>query len=86
MKRETGNPAVLRLPESPVVFYLPYSRLPLSMYAELTGQPIRTVQQQANTGKLTLTRAQPGRERQVNMVYEFLEAFYEAQEALKARA
>jgi len=83
MKQETGKPAVLRLPGSPVVFYLPYTRLPLSTYAELTGQTVRTVQQQANAGKLPLTRTKQGKERQVNMVCEFLEAFYEAQEQLK---
>lgn len=77
---------MIKLPDSPVVFYIPYTRLPLSAYAELTGQKVRTVQQQANAGKLPLTRDQPGRERQVNMVYEFLEALYEAQEALKTRA
>lgn len=83
MKRERGKPTVIKLPDSPVVFYIPYTRLPLSAYAELTKQPVRTVQQQANAGKLPLTRAQPGRERQVNMVHQFLEDFYDAQEKLQ---
>lgn len=78
-----GNPAVVRMPECPVVFYLPYTRLPLSAYAEVTGQTIRSVQQQADKGKLSLTRANPSKERQVNMVHQFLEDFYDAQEKLQ---
>ncbi|ECC3818467.1 hypothetical protein AIE71_21825 [Salmonella enterica subsp. enterica] len=83
MKRQSVNPSVLKMPECPVVFYLPFSRLPLSSYAEMTNQTVRAVQQQANSGKLPLTSAQPGKERQVNMVHQFLEDFYDAQEKLQ---
>lgn len=85
MKSETGKPVALKMPECPVVFYLPFTRLPLSAYAALTQQPVRTVQQQANAGKLALSPGQPGKERQINMVYQFLEDFYDAQERLQQR-
>jgi hypothetical protein len=86
MKRQSGNPVTLKMPECPVVFYLPFTRLPLTAYAALTNQTVRSVQQQADKGRLKLTSAQPGRERQVNMVFQFLEDFYDAQEKLRANA
>ncbi|MEJ4043934.1 hypothetical protein [Erwinia sp. SLM-02] len=82
MTAKKPKPTLLRMPDCPVVFCLPYPKLTLSAYAEITGQTVRTIQQQANEGKLVLTKTKPGRERQVNMVYEFLEAYAEAQEAL----
>ena len=85
MTAKRPKPVMVKLPECPVVFCLPYPKLPLSAYAEITGQTVRTIQQQANEGKLVLTKKKPGRERQVNMVYEFLEAYEEAQEALRMR-
>ncbi|EEH4703257.1 hypothetical protein GZC45_002293 [Salmonella enterica] len=85
MKRQSVNPSVLKMPECPVVFYLPFSRLPISSYAKMTNQTVRAVQQQANKGKIALTSAQPGKERQVNMVHQFLEDFYDAQEKLQQR-
>lgn len=83
--RKTEKPTALKMPECPVVFYLPFSRLSLSAYAELTQQSVRAVQQQANTGKITLSPGQLGKERQVNMVHQFLEDFYDAQEKLQQR-
>lgn len=85
MKRQSGNPVVLKMPECSVVFYIPYTRLPLSSYAALTNQTVRSVQQQADKGKLSLTRVQPGKERQVNMVHQFLEDYYDAQERLQQK-
>ncbi|WP_336797934.1 hypothetical protein [Erwinia aphidicola] len=85
MTAKKPKPTLLKLPDCPVVFCLPYPKLTLSAYAEITGQTVRTVQQQANEGKLVLTKNKPGRERQVNMVYELLEAYAEAQEALLMR-
>lgn len=85
MKTKRPKPVMVKMPDCPVVFCLPYPKLTLSAYAEVTGQTVRTIQQQANEGKLTLLRKKAGRERQVNMVYEFLEAYEEAQEALRMR-
>lgn len=85
MKLNTGNPVVVKLPECPVVFYLPFTRLPLSSYAALTNQTMRAVQQQADKGMLPLTKVQPGKERQVNMVYQFLEDFHDALERLQQK-
>lgn len=85
MQTKRPKPVMVKMPDCPVVFCLPYPKLTLSAYAEVTGQTVRTIQQQANEGKLTLTKTKPGRERQVNMVYEFLEAYEEAQEALRMR-
>lgn len=75
----------MKMPECPIVFYIPQPSLPLSAYAELTRQSKRAVQQQANAGSLVLTKEQPGKERRVNMVYEYLVAYQEAQEALQHR-
>lgn len=85
MSLKRPKPVMVKMPDCPVVFCLPYPKLPLSAYAEITGQTVRTIQQQANEGKLVLTKNKPGRERQVNMVYEFLEAYEEAQEALRMK-
>ncbi|MGA7588667.1 MAG: hypothetical protein WCB03_21945 [Rouxiella badensis] len=85
MSIKRPKPAMMKLPDCPVVFCLPYPKLTLTAYAKVTGQTVRTIQQQANQGKLILTKTKPGRERQVNMVYEFLEAYEEAQEALRMR-
>ncbi|EKN3500819.1 hypothetical protein ACULTK_003793 [Yersinia enterocolitica] len=85
MSTRSTKPVIVKMPDCPVVFCLPYPKLTLSAYAEVTGQTVRTIQQQANEGKLTLTKNKPGRERQVNMVYEFLEAYEEAQEALRLK-
>lgn len=76
---------VMKMPECPVVFYLPRPTMTLSAYAEMTNQTVRTVQQQANAGKLVLTKEKPGKERQVNMVYEFLSAYFEAETALQLK-
>jgi len=73
----------LKLGECPVVFYLPQPSLPLSVYAAQTGQTERAVQQQANNHKIVLMKEQPGKERRVNMVYEFLSAYEEARKALE---
>lgn len=75
----------MKMPDCPVVFYLPQPSLTLSAYAKLTGQTERAVQQQANAGKLILTKEQPGKERRVNMVYEFIAAYMEAQDVLQHR-
>ncbi len=85
MQTKRPKPLMMKMPDCPVVFCLPYPKLTLSAYAEVTGQPVRTIQQQANEGKLILLKKKAGRERQVNMVYEFLEAYEEAQEALRMR-
>lgn len=85
MTVKSPKPAMVKMPDCPVVFCLPYPKLTLSAYAEVTGQTVRTVQQQANENKLTLTKKKKGREREVNMVYEFLEAYEEAQEALRMK-
>lgn len=75
MKRQSVNPSVLKMPECPVVFYLPFSRLPISSYAEMTNQTVRAVQQQANKGKIALTSAQPGKERQSTWCISSLRIF-----------
>ncbi|KMW71134.1 hypothetical protein TI10_22320 [Photorhabdus luminescens subsp. luminescens] len=85
MSVKRPKPLVIKMPDCPVVFCLPYPKLTLSAYAEVTGQTVRTVQQQANEQKLILTKKKKGREREVNMVYEFLEAYEEAQEALRMK-
>lgn len=64
-----------------VVFCVPVSRLPLSAYARLTGQTLRAVRQQADTGKLLLADA-PGKERQVNILYDFLRDIQDANKKL----
>lgn len=79
------NPLVLKIPDCPVVFYVPFSRLPLSSYAELTNQTKRAVQQQAGAGRLPLIRDTRGKERQVNMLYQFLDDYYDAVEKLNNR-
>ncbi|HED2510951.1 TPA: hypothetical protein R4Y75_000103 [Enterobacter asburiae] len=73
----------MHLPDCPIVFYLPQPSLPLSVYAAQTGQTERAVQQQANSQKIVLMKEQPGKERRVNMVYEFLSAYEEAKSALE---
>ena len=80
----TDSEKVIRdeIPGLPVVFYVPVSRLPLSAYARLTGQTLRSVRQQADSGKLLLADA-PGKERQVNIIYEFLRDVQDANNKLK---
>ncbi|WP_392586916.1 hypothetical protein [Serratia ureilytica] len=86
MQAQKRKGAVMKMPDCPVVFYLPQPALPLSVYADLTNQTERAVQMQANTGKLVLTKEKPGKERRVNMVYEFLTAYFEAMEAMKGKS
>jgi hypothetical protein len=43
------------------------------------------VQQAANENRLTISKKKRGKEREVNMVYEFLVAYEEAQEALRMK-
>ncbi|HEN4722788.1 TPA: hypothetical protein U5341_001670 [Yersinia enterocolitica] len=86
MSTRSPKPVMIKMPDCPVIFCLPYPKLTLAAYAGVTGQTVRTIQQQANEGKLVLTKKKAGRERQVNMVYEFLEAYEEAQEALRLKA
>lgn len=75
---------VMKMPDCPVVFYLPQPSLPLSAYAQLTGQTEQAVRMQATVGKLVLMKSKNTRAlRKVNMVYEFLTAYFEAQEAMK---
>lgn len=77
--------AGIRMPDCPIVFYLPQPALPLSVYAAQTGQTERAVQQQANNQKIVLMKDYPGKERRVNMVYEFLAAYEEAQNAISMK-
>ncbi|ECC7842293.1 hypothetical protein [Salmonella enterica] len=78
--------AGIKMPDCPIVFYLPQPTLPLSVYAAQTGQTERAVQLQASNQKIVLMKEQPSRERRVNMVYEFLAAYEEAQEAMNLKA
>lgn len=82
MHKHEQSGTLLNLPASPVAFYLPHPTMTLSMYAEMTKQTIRAVQQQANEGRLFVTKSHPGKERRVNMVYELLLAYQEAHEVL----
>jgi hypothetical protein len=34
---------LMKMPDCPVVFCLPYTKLTLSAYAEITGQTVRTI-------------------------------------------
>ncbi|TXE33222.1 hypothetical protein FOT62_13685 [Serratia marcescens] len=87
MAARKPKPLMVKMPDCPVVFCLPYPKLTLSAYAEVTGQTVRTVQQQANEKRLdTLCKKKRGKEREVNMVHEFLLAYAEAQEAMGAKA
>lgn len=76
-------------PEVPVlsgispVFYLPLTRMSVSRYAELTGQKIRTVQQQINRGRLPLSES-VSKERQINILSLFLQDYAEAVNSLKS--
>ncbi|UAN50103.1 hypothetical protein KGP26_20485 [Serratia sp. JSRIV002] len=85
MTTRKPKPLMVKMPDCPVVFCLPSPKLTLSAYAEVTGQSVRTVQQQANEKRLTISKKKRGREREVNMVYEFLVAYEEAQEALRMK-
>ncbi|HHQ6721665.1 TPA: hypothetical protein ACSTNG_001394 [Serratia fonticola] len=85
MTTRKPKPLMVKMPDCPVVFCLPSPKLTLSAYAEVTGQSVRTVQQQANENRLTISKKKRGREREVNMVYEFLVAYEEAQEALRLK-
>lgn len=85
MPARKPKPLMVKMPDCPVVFCLPYPMLTLSAYAEVTGQTVRTVQQQANENRLTISKKKRGKEREVNMVYEFLVAYEEAQEALRMK-
>ncbi|AEX53141.1 hypothetical protein [Rahnella aquatilis] len=85
MPTRKPKPLMVKMPDCPVVFCLPYPMLTLSAYAEVTGQTVRTVQQQANENRLTISKKKRGKEREVNMVYEFLVAYEEAQEALRMK-
>lgn len=77
--------AGIRMPDCPIVFYLPQPSLSLSDYAAQTGQTERAVRQQADNQQLVLMKEKAGRERRVNMVYAFLSAYEEAQEALSQK-
>lgn len=83
MAQRIQNGSGIKMPDCPIVFYLPQPSLPLSVYAAQTGQTERAVQQQANSQKIVLMKEQPGKERRVNMVYEFLSAYEEAKAALE---
>lgn len=85
MKATRQKGAVMKMPDCPIVFYLPQPTLPLSVYAAQTGQTKRAVQQQANNQKIVLMKEQSGKERRVNMVYELLAAYEEAQKALRLK-
>ncbi|EEJ8616644.1 hypothetical protein [Salmonella enterica] len=85
MKATRQKGAVMKMADCPIVFYLPQASLPLSVYAAQTGQTERAVQQQANNQKIVLMKEQSGKERRVNMVYELLAAYEEAQEALRLK-
>ena len=77
--------AGIKLPDCPIVFYLPQPSLSLSDYAAQTGQTERAVRQQADNQQLVLMKEKAGRERRVNMVYAFLAAYEEAQEAMSQK-
>ncbi|EBK2972092.1 hypothetical protein CA048_04760 [Salmonella enterica] len=77
--------AGIKIPDCPIVLYLPQPSLSLSEYASLTGQTERAVRQQADNNKIVLMKEYAGRERRVNMVYELLSAYEEAQEALSMK-
>ncbi|EOT1926330.1 hypothetical protein H3H12_02740 [Serratia marcescens] len=85
MRTRKPKPLMVKMPDCPVVFCLPSPKLTLSAYAEVTGQTLRTVQQAANENRLTISKKKRGKEREVNMVYEFLVAYEEAQEALRMK-
>lgn len=82
MRTRKPKPLMVKMPDCPVVFCLPSPKLTLSAYAELTGQTLRTVQQAANEKRLTTSKLKRGKEREVNMIYEFLVAYEEAQKEL----
>lgn len=69
-----------------VILYIPQPRMTLSQYANMTGQTLRQVQQQADAGKFILAKGKYGKEREINMVAEFLKEHSDAESALKMRA
>lgn len=85
MRTRKPKPLMVKMPDCPVVFCLPSPKLTLSAYAEVTGQTLRTVQQAANEGRLDVSPKKRGKQREINMVYEFLVAYEEAQEALRMK-
>lgn len=86
MRRSKTKPMVMSLPGSALILCIPLPRMTLEQYALETKQSLRSVQHQANEGKYTLVRGKYGKERQINMVAEFLKEFRDAQEALKETA
>jgi len=85
MRTRKPKPLMVKMPDCPVIFCLPAPKLTLSAYAEVTGQTLRTVQQAANEKRLDVSPKKRGKQREVNMVYEFLVAYEEAQEALRTK-
>lgn len=65
------------------VLYIPQPRMTLSQYAKMTGQSLRAVQQQADAGKFILAKDKYGKEREINMIAEYLKEQAAAEEALR---
>ena len=66
-----------------MVLNIPQPRMTLSQYAKMTGQPLRAVQQQADAGKFILAEGKYGKEREINMIAEYLRERVAAEEALR---
>ncbi|ESM72357.1 Uncharacterised protein [Klebsiella michiganensis] len=71
---------------SNTVLFVPQPRMTLSQYAQMTGQTLRQVQQQADKGRFILAEGKYGKEREINMVAEYMRERVAAEEALKRLA
>ncbi len=69
-----------------VILFVPQPRMTLSQYAQMTGQTLRQVQQQADKGRFILAEGKYGKEREINMVAEYMREKVAAEEALKRLA
>ncbi|EJM1004371.1 hypothetical protein [Klebsiella oxytoca] len=79
---KTKHLALTNQPEN-LILFVPQPRMTLSQYAQMTGQTLRQVQQQADKGRFILAEGKYGKEREINMVAEYMREQVAAAEALK---
>ncbi|WP_436882826.1 hypothetical protein [Enterobacter asburiae] len=86
MRTSKTKPMIVSMPGYPIIFCIPQPRMTIEQYAQMTNQGIRAVQQQADAGKFIIAKGKYGKNREINMVAEFLKEYRDAQEALKESA
>lgn len=83
MRGSKIKPGIANLPVLPVITCPTPPRMTISKYAEWTDQTIPAVTQQVDAGKFIMAKGKYGKQREINMVAEYLKEYMAAIEALK---